>query len=122
MADKEVVKAKVAAKPRKPTPPKPAIQTQTEEPVVQTTQEAIAETPAAEDAVAAQLVPSGAEVAEMIEAVTSPATESDTMEAPVIDPIEPAPVTEAQAMPLSSAGTFHDRSNAFPFAEGWAAW
>ena len=94
MADKEVVKAKVAAKPRKPALPQPAIQTQTEEPVVQTTQEAIVEVAATEEAVAAQLAPSGGDVAEMIEAVTSPATQSDTMEAPVIDPIEPAPVTE----------------------------
>ena len=92
MADKEVVKAKVAAKPRKPAPPKPAVQTKTEEPA--TVQEAIAETVAAETVAAEQAVPSGAEVAEVIEAVTSPADTSDTIEAPVIDPIEPAPVTE----------------------------
>jgi len=92
MADKEVVKAKVAAKPRKPAPPKRAVQTKTEEPA--TVQEAIAETVAADTVVAEQAVPSGAEVAEVIEAVTSPADTSDTIEAPAVDLIEPAPVTE----------------------------
>jgi len=94
MADKEVVKAKVAAKPRKPAPPKPVVEAKTEDAVVETVQEAIVETAAAEEAVAEKLVPSAADVAETIEAVTSPATESDTMEAPVIESIEPAPATE----------------------------
>lgn len=92
MAEKEVVKAKVAAKPRKPAPPKPAVQAKTEEPVV--AQEAIVETVAAEPPAAEQLALSGGDVAEVIEAVTSPATQSDTTEAPVIESIEPAPATE----------------------------
>ena len=94
MADKEVVKAKVAAKPRKPASPKPAVQTKTEGPVLKAAEAAIVETSVAEDAMAEQLAPSGGQVAEMIEAVTSPATQSDTMEAPVIESIEPAPATE----------------------------
>lgn len=93
MADKEVVKAKAAAKPRKPAAPKPAVQTKTEEPALAVAQEAIIETVAAEQAVAEQLAPTGAELAETIQAVTSPAIESDPI-APAILPIEPAPVTE----------------------------
>jgi len=94
MADKEVVKARAAAKPRKPAPPKPAIEAETEAPVIETAQAAIDENAAAETAAAAQSTPSGGDVAEMMEAVTSPATTSDTIEAPVIESIEPAPATE----------------------------
>jgi phasin family protein len=94
MADKEVVKAKVAAKPRKPASPKPAVQVKTEEPVVETAQAAVVEIAAAEEVVAEQLAPSGAQLAETIEAVTSPATESDPIEAPAIESIDSAPVTE----------------------------
>jgi phasin family protein len=76
MADKAVVKAKVAAKPRKPAAARAAIQAKTEEANVE------------------QLVPSGAELAEAIEAVTSPATQSDAHEAPAIETIEPAPAVK----------------------------
>jgi len=86
MADKEVVKAKVAAKPRKPEAEKVAVQAKTEK--------ALTETAAATEAAVEQLVPSGAQLAENIEAVTSPATESDPIEAPAIEPIEPAPASE----------------------------
>jgi len=86
MAEKEVVKAKVAAKPRKPTPPKPAVEARTEAPVVEAAE--------AETAAVAQLAPSGGEVAEVVEAAASPAMTSDTMEAPAIESIEPAPATE----------------------------
>jgi len=86
MADKEVVKAKVAAKPRKPAAAKPAVQRETEK--------VLTDTATAGEAVAEQLVPSGAQLAETIEAVTSPATESDPIEAPAIETIEPAPASE----------------------------
>jgi len=86
MAEKEVVKAKVAAKPRKPAAAQPAVQAKTEE--------ALTETTAATETVAEQLAPSGGQLAENIEAVTSPATESDPIEAPAIEPIEPAPASE----------------------------
>jgi len=86
MAEKEVVKAKVAAKPRKPAAAQPAVQAKTEEALTQTT--------AATETVAEQLAPSGGQLAENIEAVTSPATESDPIEAPAIEPIEPAPASE----------------------------
>lgn len=85
MAEQEVVKAKVAGKPRKPANPKPAVQAKTEE--------AITEVAAAAEAVVEPLVPSGAELAESIEAVTSPAEESDINQAPV-ESIEPAPASE----------------------------
>jgi phasin family protein len=94
MADKEVVKAKLAAKPRKPASPKPAVQTKTEEPAFAVAQEAIVETAAAAEAVVEQAAPTGAELAETVEAVTSPAIESDPIHAPAIEAIEPAPVTE----------------------------
>jgi phasin family protein len=87
MADKPVVKAKAAAKPRKPATPKPvAVEAK---PV-----EVIAPIVAAEEAVTEQLAPIPAQLAETIEAVTSPAVESDPIEAPVIETIEPAPVIE----------------------------
>lgn len=86
MADQEIVKAKTAAKPRKPAAPKPAVQAKTEE--------AITETIAAVEAASEQRAPTGADVAETIEAVTSPATESDTNEAPAIETIEPAPAVK----------------------------
>ena len=89
MAEKEVVKAKVAAKPRKPAAAQPAVQAKTEK--------ALTETTAATETVAEQLAPSGGQLAENIEAVTSPATESDQIEAPAIEPIEsiePAPASE----------------------------
>ena len=87
MADKPVVKAKAAAKPRKPMAPKPAA-------VEANPAEVIAPIVAAEEAVAEQLAPIPAQLAETIEAVTSPAVESDPIEAPVIETIEPAPVNE----------------------------
>jgi phasin family protein len=91
MADKEVVKAKVAAKPRKPASPKPAVQAKTEE--------AVTENVAAVEAAAEQLVPetiavSGGQLAENIEAVTSPATQSDEQKAPADETIEPAPAVK----------------------------
>lgn len=91
MADKEVVKAKVAAKPRKPAAPKPAVQAKTEE--------AVTENVAAVDAAAEQPAPeivavSGGQVAENIEAVTSPATQSDEQIAPADETIEPAPAVK----------------------------
>ena len=85
MAEQEIVKAKVAGKPRKPANPKPAIQAKTEE--------AITEVATTAEAVVEPLVPSGAELAESIEAVTSPAEESDINQAPV-ESIEPAPASE----------------------------
>ena len=89
MSDKEAVKAKAAAKPRKPAAPKPAVQAKTEEAIVDTAAavEAVgsAEAAAVETAVG-QAVPTGADLAESIEAVTSPATQSDLNEAPAIEP------------------------------------
>ena len=85
MAEQEIVKAKVAGKPRKPANPKPAIQAKTEE--------AITEVATTAEAVVEPLVPSGAELAESIEAVTSPAEESDINQAP-IESIEAAPASE----------------------------
>lgn len=79
MADKDVVKAKAAAKPRKPVAPKPAVQAKTEEAFIETVE---------------QMVPTGADLAEVIEAVTSPATESDLIEAPAVETIEPAPAVK----------------------------
>jgi phasin family protein len=89
MADKGVVKAKAAAKPRKPVATKPAVQAKTEE--------AITNPAAAIEAVAEQVgqpVPTGAQLAENIEAVTSPATQSDADEALAIEAIEPAPAVK----------------------------
>ena len=105
MADKEVVKAKVAAKPRKPAPAKPAVQTKTETAATAAEQPAVIESAAAAETVSAseeaaaetaveQAVPTGADLAEVIEAVTSPATQSDINEAPAIDTIEPAPAVK----------------------------
>jgi phasin family protein len=89
MAEKEVVKAKVAAKPRKPVAAQPAVQAKTEE--------ALTETAATTEVAAEQLAPSGGQLAENIEAVTSPATESDPIEAPAVETLEsivPAPASE----------------------------
>ena len=86
MADKEVVKAKAAAKPRQPAAAPPAVQAKTEE--------ALTKTAEATEAAAEQLVPSGGQIAENIEAVTSPAIESDPIAAPAITSIEPAPASE----------------------------
>jgi phasin family protein len=77
MADKAVVKAKVAAKPRKPAAARAAIQAKTEEAIG-----------------VGQLAPTGAELAESNVAVTSPATESDPMKAPAVVTIEPAPAVK----------------------------
>jgi len=79
MADKEVVKAKAAAKPRKPPAPNPAVQAKTEEAITDSVE---------------QLAPTGADLAESIEAVTSPATESDPIKAPAVETIEPAPAVK----------------------------
>ena len=94
MADKEIVKAKPAAKPRKPASPKPVVQAKTEK-AVETAHQAAVETVAAEQAVVEQVLPTGAALAEQIEAVTSPATTSDPIVAPAIEEtIAPAPVIE----------------------------
>ena len=92
MADKEIVKAKAAAKPRKPASPKPAVQAKTE-PTATAVEAAVEDLVAAPEAVVEQLASTDAQVTEVIEAVTSPATESDPIEAPA-EPIEPAPVIE----------------------------
>jgi phasin family protein len=78
------VKAKAATRPRMPTAPKPATPAKTEKSVL----------PVAAEAVAEPLTLAPAELAETIEAVTSPATISDSIEAPAIDTIDPAPVIE----------------------------
>jgi phasin family protein len=96
MAEQEVVKAKVAGKPRKPANPKPAVQAKTEE--------AINEVTATAQAVVEPLVPSGAELAESIEAVTSPAEESDINQAPV-ESIEPASASEETNDMATAAAT-----------------
>ena len=96
MAEQEVVKAKVAGKPRKPANPKPAVQAKTEE--------AITEVAATAQAVVEPLVPSGAELAESIEAVTSPAQESDINQAPV-ESIEAAPASEETNDMATAAAT-----------------
>jgi len=93
MADKEVVKAKAAAKPRKPAPAKPAVQAKTET-AATAAEPAVIEVAKVEETVAEQAVPTGAELAEVIEAVTSPATQSDLNEAPAIETIEPAPAVK----------------------------
>jgi len=115
MADKEVVKAKVASKPRKPAPPKAAVQAKTEEannPIV-TAGEVVAEQ-------VEQLVPSGGQLAENIEAVSSPAAESDPIQAPAIESIEPAPATEELIDMATTTETtqaaFSDFSNRFKSA------
>jgi phasin family protein len=96
MAEQEVVKAKVAGKPRKPANPKPAVQAKTEE--------AINEVAATAEAVVEPLVPSGAELAESIEAVTSPAEESDTNQA-LVESIEPASASEETNDMATAAAT-----------------
>ena len=83
MTDKDVVKAKAAVKPRKPAVTSPAVQAKTEEAVT-----------AVAPAMIEQAVPTGAELAESIEAVTSPATQSDINEAPAVETIEPAPAVK----------------------------
>ncbi len=83
VAEKDVAKPKVAAKPRKPAAPKPAIEAKAEE--------AVTEVVTAEEVAAEQLTPEPAQLVETIEAVTSPAVESDPISAPVV---EPAPATE----------------------------
>lgn len=119
MAEQEVVKAKVAGKPRKPANPKPAVQAKTEE--------AITEVAATAQAAVEPLVPSGAELAESIEAVTSPAQESDINQAPV-ESIESVPASEetndmatAAATPTNEAAEkaqalFSDFTNRFKTA------
>jgi len=97
MADKEVEKAKAAAKPRKPAAARPAVQAKTEEAITETI--AAVETAgvieeAAVEAAVRQAVPTGADLAESIEAVTSPATISDINEAPAVETIEPAPAVK----------------------------
>jgi phasin family protein len=79
MADKEVVKAKAAAKPRKPAASTPTVQAKTEEAITDSVE---------------KLAPTGADLAETIEAVTSPATESDPIKAPAVETIEPAPAVK----------------------------
>ena len=90
----------MAAKPRKPAAAQPAVQAKTEE--------ALTETAAAPEAVAEQLAPSGGQLAENIEAVTSPAIESDPIEAPAVEPIEsiePAPASEEKIDMATVAST-----------------
>jgi phasin family protein len=87
MADKPVVKAKAAAKPRKPTAPRAAA-------VEAKPVEVVTPVAVVEEAAAEQPMPIPAQLAETIEAVTSPAVESDPIEAPAIETIEPAPVNE----------------------------
>jgi len=83
MTGKQVAKAKVAARPRKPAAPKPAVAAEPAKVVV-----------AAANAVTEPLAPNPAQLAETIEAVTSPAVESDPIAAPAIETIEPAPASE----------------------------
>jgi phasin family protein len=85
MAEKQVAKAKVAARPRKPAASKPAVASKAAEVVVPV---------AAAEAVAEPLTPNPAQLAETVEAVTSPAVESDPMAAPAIETIAPAPASE----------------------------
>jgi len=86
MASEGPGKAKAVSKPRKPAAPKPVVQKQAEE--------AITETAEALEVAVEQLVPSPAQLAENIEAVTSPADLSDAIEAPPIEMIDPAPISE----------------------------
>ena len=86
MADKNVVDSKPAAKPRKPSVPKPTVSNEAAQAVNQSI--------AAGEAAVAQLTPSPAQIAETLEAVTSPAIQSDPIVAPASDPVEPTPVTE----------------------------
>jgi phasin family protein len=98
MADKGVVKAKAAVKPRKPLAARSAIQVKTEE--------AITNNAAAVEAAVGQAVPTGAQLAENVEAVTSPAIQSDANEAPAIATIEPAPaVKESIEMATAASHT-----------------
>jgi phasin family protein len=103
MADKEIAKAKAVAKPRKPATPKPVVQAETEEANIQpaATPQAVAEPPVPEPIVA-----NGAELAESIEAVTSPADQSDTNQAPV-ESIEPAPASE-ETNDMATAATHNE--------------
>jgi phasin family protein len=86
MADKNVVDSKPVAKPRKPSVSKPTVSIAAEQAVNQNI--------AAGEAAVAQLTPSPAQIAETLEAVTSPAIQSDPIVAPASDPVEPTPVTE----------------------------
>jgi phasin family protein len=79
-------KAKTASKPRKPATPKASLQIKAEE--------AATEIIAAGEAVVAQATPSPAQLAETVEAVTSPAIERDSIAAQAAETFEPAPVTE----------------------------
>ena len=89
--NKGIAKAKAAAKPRKPETPRPVVQA----PFVEArTEEIVPEIAAVGEAAVEQLTPSPAEVAETIEAVTSPATQSDPIQAPAIETFEPAPLIE----------------------------
>ncbi|MBW8911206.1 MAG: phasin family protein [Sphingomonas sp.] len=95
-------KAKVATKPRKPAASKPAIQKQAEEATQMPAEQAVEpqaekaaiEVAAAGEVAAEQLMPAPAQLAETIEAVTSPADLSDAIEAPSIETIDPAPASE----------------------------
>ena len=80
-----IAQAKAAARPRKPAAPKALTPSKAEQ--------ATPKVVAAGAAVVDQLTPPTAQLAEAIEAVTSPAIPSDPI-APAIDPIAPAPVIE----------------------------
>lgn len=89
IGDKRVTEkgvAKAAAKPRKPAAPKPASRIEAEQAATKFT--------AAGEAAVEQLTPSPAQLAETIEAVTSPAIQSDPIVAPAAETFEPAPVIE----------------------------
>ncbi|WP_240320718.1 phasin family protein [Sphingomonas crusticola] len=86
MTDKDIAKAKVAAKPRKRAVSKPVAQSKAAKAAI--------ELAAAGEAVAKQLTPSPAQLAENLEAVTSPAIESDPIVAPAADTVEPATIIE----------------------------
>ena len=81
-----IAKAKAASTPRKPMAPKTAAQGKAKA--------AATEVIAAGEAVVEQLTPSPAQLAETIEAVTSPAIQSDSIVAQAAEIFEPAPVTE----------------------------
>lgn len=94
MTGTDIVTVK-AARPRKPAA-RPATQAKTEE--------AITETAAAADSAAVAIVPSGGQIAETIEAVTSPAEVSDPIQAPASEPFEPAPASE-ELINMATAAT-----------------
>lgn len=80
MASEGPGKVKAVSKPRKPAAPKPVVQEQAEE--------ALTAIAAPVEVAAEQLMPSPAQ------AVTSPADLSDAIEAPSIETIDPAPISE----------------------------